>query len=176
MEREFDPIKQQKMTKAAATAIKSRTNTRLAKLNITRKQWHVLYTRVQCAYQRCSNPNNREYKNYGQRGIRFNFETPTKAVENLIEELGPPPDSYYEIDRANNEGHYEPGNIRYATRKQQANNKRLYKRGATGERIRQIQTYRPDYHYESIRYLIKKGLSDTQIIAKKRHKHVTTDV
>lgn len=54
---------------------------------------------------------------------------------------------------------------------EQANNKRAYQRGVVGERIRQIQIKRPDLCYETIRYAIKQGYSNEQIINKPRDTH-----
>lgn len=70
---------------------------------------------------RCKNPNNRAYANYGGRGIqvcdRWNdFVT-------FYTDMGHRPDGY-QIDRIDNDGNYEPGNCRWSTPKQQQNNKR----------------------------------------------------
>lgn len=72
------------------------------------------------AKQRCTNPNNNSYERYGGRGIEFRFT----CYEDFIEELGPRPSRDYSIDRIDNDGHYEKDNVRWATAKQQANNKR----------------------------------------------------
>lgn len=76
---------------------------------------------------RCANPNNNAWENYGGRGIQFRF----MSFEQFFAELGPRPKgksrlgrSLWSIDRVNNEGHYEPGNVRWVTSKQQASNKR----------------------------------------------------
>ena len=71
------------------------------------------------ARQRCTNPNNEYYKAYGGRGIKFMFT----SVKQLFEELGPRPKGKT-LDRKDNDGNYEIGNVRWATPKQQANNRR----------------------------------------------------
>lgn len=73
------------------------------------------------AKNRCTNPNNREWKNYGGRGIEFRFN----SFQEFLDHVGPRPSSELSIDRIDNMGHYEIGNLRWATWKQQANNKRL---------------------------------------------------
>ena len=65
---------------------------------------------------RCSNPNHKRYKDYGGRGIKCLFTTSKEFVEYIFSEL--------EIDRINNNGHYEPGNIRLTTGKENSNNRR----------------------------------------------------
>ena len=68
---------------------------------------------------RCSNPNVWNYKNYGGRGIRVKF----KSFQEFFAEVGPRPPGT-QIDRINNDGHYEPGNVRWATIIQQRYNRR----------------------------------------------------
>lgn len=71
---------------------------------------------------RCTNPNNPCYHDYGGRGIEFRF---TK-FQDFLDEVGPRPSPKHSLDRINNDGHYEKGNLRWATKKHQANNRRSY--------------------------------------------------
>lgn len=80
--------------------------------------------RLTAAKQRCENPKDAAYKNYGQRGIKFNFPSVLEAGLWIIENLGLP-NRDLEIDRIDNNGHYEPGNIRFVTRKENCSNRRI---------------------------------------------------
>jgi hypothetical protein len=82
------------------------------------------YISFEHAKQRCTNKNNKSYEDYGGRGIKFLFED----FESFYKELGPRPTPRHTLDRTNNEGNYEVGNVRWATRAQQNNNRRPMKR------------------------------------------------
>lgn len=82
------------------------------------KRTPTLYGRYSSARSRCLNPNDPRYPQYGGRGIEFRF---TSFME-FKSELGDPPTPDHSVDRINNDGHYEPGNVRWATRSEQARN------------------------------------------------------
>lgn len=71
---------------------------------------------------RCENPNNPAYQNYGGRGIKVCAKW-RRSFASFFEDMGPPP-ANTELDRINNDGNYEPSNCRWSTAKAQANNRR----------------------------------------------------
>lgn len=72
--------------------------------------------------RRCYNQNVKEYFRYGGRGIVVCERW--RSFENFLADMGERPSAEHSIDRKDNNGNYEPGNCRWATRKQQGRNKR----------------------------------------------------
>jgi hypothetical protein len=73
-------------------------------------------------WSRCTNPNKRDYPRYGGRGISVSEEW--RDFENFYRDLGPRPSPDHSLDRENNDGNYEPGNVRWATSEVQRRNTR----------------------------------------------------
>jgi hypothetical protein len=73
--------------------------------------------------QRCNNPKCSVYHNYGGRGI--SACTSWNTYEQFKLDVGQPPSKQHTLDRINNGGNYEPGNVRWATRKEQMHNVRI---------------------------------------------------
>lgn len=77
------------------------------------------YNSYHAMIQRCTNPNNDRYKNYGGRGIKV-CERWLNSFDNFLEDMGKKPTEKHSIDRFPNvNGNYEPINCRWGTQEQQ---------------------------------------------------------
>lgn len=94
-----------------------------------------LYMTWNAMKQRCSNPNNAHYADYGGRGI-FVCER-WQTFSNFAEDMGPRPLGHL-LDRIDNAGGYEPGNVRWATHVQSIANRRSYRGGLTRDQVQEI--------------------------------------
>jgi hypothetical protein len=85
------------------------------------------YTVWRSMMGRCYNAKARHYKDYGGRGIAVCDQWRRSFVEFMLH-VGIRPSPHHSLDRINNNRGYEPGNVRWATHKQQQNNRRNTRR------------------------------------------------
>lgn len=87
--------------------------------------------------RRCNPKFKDKWPEWAGRGIEFRF----KSFEEFYAELGPKPEPKfdYSCDRIDNDGHYEKGNVKWATKKEQARNRRCDNCAALKARIAELE-------------------------------------
>lgn len=91
---------------------------------------HPLYHTWENMRARCNNPNHTNYSAYGARGIKVCERW--DDFSKFVDDVGDKPSQVHTLDRVDNDGDYEPSNVRWATHRQQVHNQRLDHRNKTG--------------------------------------------
>jgi len=68
--------------------------------------------------ERCTNPKNQDWHLYGGKGVQVRFA----SFSDFFAHVGARPSKAYSIDRIDGSGHYEDGNVKWSTAREQANN------------------------------------------------------
>lgn len=117
--------------------------------------------------QRCCNPKMRFYPYYGGRGITIGAEWPDFA--SFYRDMGDPPPGMT-IERIANDGPYAPWNCRWATRREQQNNRRICRMLTVGGRTMNIGQWSREtgVHRNTITQRIDEGRPPEECISKGR--------
>ena len=129
-----------------------------------------LYSVWRCMKSRCFYKKDRCYYLYGARGVSVyplwvkNFS----AFREYVESLPNYNEDNRQLDRINNNGNYEPGNIRWATFKENASNKRNNVHITYKGETKILAEWRRIFNIPetSFRFLVKKGMDYPDILSK----------
>ncbi|PZR92039.1 MAG: hypothetical protein DI537_14535 [Stutzerimonas stutzeri] len=109
--------------------------------------------------QRCRNPKSKDYANYGGRGIKV-CDRWVDSFEAFLEDMGERP-AGLQIERDDNDGHYEPANCRWATIIEQSRNKRSNRLIAHAGKTQTIKQWAHELgvSHQAIGYRLRQGWS-----------------
>jgi len=95
------------------------------------------YGSYHAAKKRCNPKHKDKYPDYAGRGIRFKF----KNFQQFLDHIGPRPEPKvnYSLERIDNDGHYELGNVKWATKLEQARNRRCDNCEQLKQRIKELE-------------------------------------
>lgn len=121
--------------------------------------------------QRCRDKNSKAWPRYGGLGIQV-CESWANSFEAFLNDVGPRPSTNHTLDRRDNSGHYEPGNVRWATRTEQQNNRTNTRFGyVDGQPLPAAEICRRfGISKTTISRRLKDGLKDDALIAPPRKK------
>lgn len=111
-------------TRSCGCLQRERTLAKNVKHNATKTPEYQIWNGMR---QRCLNPKSKAYKYYGALGVTI-CDRWLNSFDTFLADMGERPSPELSIDRINTFGNYEPSNCRWATMKEQANNKRKSKK------------------------------------------------
>lgn len=124
----------------------------------------VLGRRYDALIARCTSPKNPAYPRYGGRGITCNFASRAEFIRYVEQHLPHPDYQGVEIDRKDNNGNYEPGNLRLVTRTENCRNREVSTQISWQGRMVPLAEFPSPYAYTPTHRYAKQGLTGEQII------------
>jgi hypothetical protein len=115
---------------------------------------------------RCRNPRNRQFPDYGARGIRVCERWDSFAT--FISDMGRRPSDKHSIERIDNDGDYEPGNCRWALQIEQNRNSRhnhLVDIGRDQLVPMSVAAEVAGLSYHAMKQRVRKGVSGAALVA-----------
>lgn len=117
-------VMRQSLTRGLSTSCRCKTKevarTRQTRHGMSGSSIHNIWMSM---IGRCNTPSHSSYERYGARGIRV-CDRWANSFETFLSDIGPRPSLRHSLDRRDVNGHYEPGNVVWATSQQQNRNRR----------------------------------------------------
>lgn len=131
---------------------------------------YVEYRIYKHMIRRCTNSSDKRYSLYGGRGVSV-CDRWVESFFNFLKDMGRRPTDQHSIDRIDNDGNYEPSNCRWATAKQQANNRSTSVLHSAFGKSQTLRGWADEtgVSYDLLKARLKRGLSMQQAITFKKY-------
>lgn len=125
------------------------------------------YNAYKSAKARCNSPSPQAFHNYGGRGIEFRFQ----SYEEFLECVGRKPTPKHSLERIDVNGHYERGNVKWATLSEQKRNQRRNRNLTALGKTQCLKDWALELHMydSSLLKRIRKGWCDKCIVTIPRY-------
>lgn len=141
-------------------------------------KWSAIYTRFMNMKARCHQPSAKDFKRYGAVGVvvcdRWRYGTENlSGFECFLQDLGLPPFGGASIDRIDNTKGYSPENCRWATAKEQGNNRKTNRWITVEEETKTVSQWSEisGVGPKTILYRLNRGLDPKIAVFEKPSKH-----